>query len=73
MKIKITKLYRNIRLNLKIYSMNSIDDLIKLRTRNIFLIQVKHFVYIESVIVFIQQIKLLELKKKILLIKMFYQ
>lgn len=73
MKIKITKLYRNIRLNLKIYSMNSNDDLIKLRTRNIFLIQVKHFVYIESVIVFIQQIKLLELKKKILLIKMFYQ
>lgn len=38
MKIKITKLYRNIRLKLKIYSMNSIDDLIKLRTRNIFLI-----------------------------------
>jgi len=38
MKIKITKLYRDIMLKLKIYSMNSIDDLIKLRTRNIFLI-----------------------------------
>lgn len=73
MKIKITKLYRDIMLKLKIYSMNSIDDLIKLRTRNIFLIQVKHFVYIESVIVVIQPIKLLEMKKKILLIKMFYQ